>query len=183
MNNHPWGTLMRALGVGSMGGAETREFIVAQRPFQTKNLNVAIFVFPLVQIIDLAGHYEVFQQAGAHTYTVGEKLDPIQTAAGLTIIPKYTFETAPKVDVLVLPGGDGVAIQLVNPAAIKWIQSTAKKTIEVLTVCTGSFLAAKAGLLDGLARQPFTGLLMHWRTKPHLPRSSGTKSISTAEKS
>jgi transcriptional regulator GlxA family with amidase domain len=151
MNNHPWGTLMRALGVGSMGGAETREFIVAQRPFQTKNLNVAIFVFPLVQIIDLAGHYEVFQQAGAHTYTVGEKLDPIQTAAGLTIIPKYTFETAPKVDVLVLPGGDGVAIQLVNPAAIKWIQSTAKKTIEILTVCTGSFLAAKAGLLDGLA--------------------------------
>jgi putative intracellular protease/amidase len=146
--------LFLILGISSVGWTQTRNFFRIE-----KKLNVAIFVFPGMQIIDYAGPYEVFGQARANVYTVGEKLDPIQTAFGQTITPKYTFENAPKPDVLVLPGGDGVVDQMTNSAVIKWIQVTARDAQQTLTVCTGSFLAAKAGLLEGLSATTFYGAL------------------------
>jgi putative intracellular protease/amidase len=139
--------------------AQTVNFVKAQEKARAQKINVAIFVFPVVQTIDFAGPYEVFSQAKTNVYTVAENLNPIQTAAGLTIIPKYTFENAPRTDVLVIPGGEGVMRQLENPAAMKWIQDTAKKTPQTLTVCTGAFLAGKAGLLNGLSATTFYGAL------------------------
>jgi len=151
--------LASLVGLGCPLWAQTVNFVRAQRPSQTKKLNVAIFVFPVVQTIDFAGPYEVFSQAGTNVYTVAAGLDPIQTAAGLTITPKYTFENAPKTDVLVLPGGDGVTGQLANPVVMNWIRETAKSASQTLTVCTGAFLAGRAGLLDGLSATTFYGAL------------------------
>jgi putative intracellular protease/amidase len=159
MKNTLFVAVVVILGIGSPAMTQTRKFIAAQEPYQTKKLNVAIFVFPVVQIIDFATPFEVFQQAGANTYTVAEKQEPIQTNAGLTIVPKYTFDNAPQPDVLVLPGGDGVRDQIANPAVMKWIQETAKHTPQVLTVCSGAFFAAKAGLLDGLSATTIYGAL------------------------
>jgi putative intracellular protease/amidase len=159
MKNTVWMISACLLGLGCPLFAQTVNFVAAQRSSQTKKLNVAIFVFPVVQTIDFAGPYEVFSQAGTNVYTVAEKLDPIQTAAGLLITPKYTFADAPKPDVLVLPGGNGVAKQLANPVAMRWIQETAKAAPQTLTVCTGALLAGKAGLLDGLSATTFYGAL------------------------
>jgi len=147
------------LGFGCPLWAQTVNFVKPQEKARAQKINVAIFVFPVVQTIDFAGPYEVFSQAKTNVYTVAENLNPIQTAAGLTIIPKYTFENAPRTDVLVIPGGDGVMKQLENPAAMKWIQDTAKNTPQTLTVCTGAFLAGKAGLLNGLSATTFYGAL------------------------
>lgn len=159
-----WLAFLLVLGLGPSGRAQTAEF--TQGRGDAKKLNVAIFVFPGVQVIDFAGPYEVFAETGLNVYTVGEKLDPIHAAGGLTITPAYTFQNAPKADLLVLPGGGyykpgdhGVGDQMVNPAAMKWIQETAKQTPQVLTVCNGAFLAAKAGLLEGLSATTFYGYL------------------------
>ena len=131
----------------------------------TKKFNVAIFVFPGVQVIDFAGPYEVFSESGMNVYTVGETVAPIQASGGLTITPKYSFENAPKPDLVVLPGGGfykpgdkAVGDQMVNPLAMKWIKEMAKQA-EVMTVCNGAFLAAKAGLLDNLPATTFYGYL------------------------
>jgi len=128
--------------------------------------NVAMLIFPGVQIVDYAAPFEVFGQARTNVFTVAEKADPITTAMGTRIIPKYTFETCPKVDVLVTPGGGGsrpgdgaVGDQMVNPAVIAWIQKTAASSELVLSVCNGAFLLAKAGLLDGLEATTFHGLI------------------------
>jgi putative intracellular protease/amidase len=133
----------------------------------TKKFNVAIFVFPGVQVIDMAGPYEVFAESGMNVYTVAETITPVQAAGGLTITPKYSFENAPKADLLVLPGGGfykpgdkAVGDQMVNPVAMKWIKETAAQT-QVLTVCNGAFLAAKAGLLENLPATTFWGYLDH----------------------
>jgi putative intracellular protease/amidase len=165
MKTKTWATAIFILQLGCLGWSQTTEFVNAQFNKDGKRLNVAIFVFPGVQVIDFAGPYEVFLESGTNVYTVGEKLDPIQAAGGLTITPKYTFETTPKPDLLVLPGGGyykpgdhGVGDQMVNPVAMRWIQETAKQT-HVLTVCNGAFLAAKAGLLDGLSATTFYGYL------------------------
>ncbi len=130
-----------------------------------QKFNVVIFVFPGVQVIDFAGPYEVFAESGMNVYIVGETVAPIQASGGLTITPKYSFENAPKPDLVVLPGGGSyrpgdkaVGDQMVNPVAMKWIKEMAKQT-EVMTVCNGAFLAAKAGLLDNLPATTFYGYL------------------------
>jgi putative intracellular protease/amidase len=126
--------------------------------------NLAIFIFDGVQIIDYTGPYEVFghaydkDQPLFNIYTVAEKPDAITTAMGMTVVPKYTFETMPKADVLVLPGGD-TRQQMNNPKVIKWVQDTSAGTEYTLSVCNGAFYLGKAGLLDGLTATTTAGLL------------------------
>src|SRR5207237_4144378 len=91
-------------------------------------------------------------------YTVAERAAPITTNVGMTVVPKYTFANAPKIDVLVLPGGDTRA-GVNNPAVIKWVQDTAASAEYVMSVCNGAFYLAKAGLLDGLTATTFHGLI------------------------
>src|SRR5215470_8809723 len=79
--------------------------VVRAQSGQEKPLNVAILVFQGVQIIDYTGPYEVFGQTGADVYLVAEKTEPLTTAMGMTIVPKYTFQNNPKPDVMVIPGG------------------------------------------------------------------------------
>lgn len=126
--------------------------------------NLAIFIFDGVQIIDYTGPYEVFGQAHDgqsrlfNVYTVAEKADPITTAMGMTVIPKYSFDNMPKADVLMLPGG-GVRPHMENPKVIKWVQETASGAEYVMSVCNGAFYLGKAGLLDGLSATTFYGLI------------------------
>lgn len=126
--------------------------------------NLAIFIFDGVQIIDYTGPYEVFGQAMDgrqhlfNVYTVAEKADPITTNMGMTVVPKYTFDTAPKPDVILLPGGN-VPPQLDNPKIIKWVQERAAEAEYVMSVCNGAFYLGKAGLLDGKTATTYYGLI------------------------
>lgn len=126
--------------------------------------NLAIFIFNGVQIIDYTGPFEVFGQAHDgdqhlfNVYTVAEKADPITTNMGMTVVPKYTFDNAPKPDVILLPGG-GVGPQLDNPKVIKWVQERAAEAEYVMSVCNGAFYLGKAGLLDGKTATTYYGLI------------------------
>lgn len=125
---------------------------------QPARKNVAILIFDGVQIIDYAGPYEVFGQAGFNTFTVAEKAGPITTAMGMTVTPAYTLDTSPKPDVIVLPGG-GVDTTVNSAKAIRWIQDNEKGARHVLSVCNGAFILAKTGLLDGLSATTFYDLI------------------------
>jgi putative intracellular protease/amidase len=126
--------------------------------------NLAILIFDGVQIIDYTGPYETFGHAYSNDglvfniYTVSEKTNPITTAMGMTVTPKYSFENAPTPNVLLIPGG-GVKQHLANPIVIKWIQEKAKDAEVVMSVCNGAFFLAKAGLLDGLEATTTAGLI------------------------
>ncbi|HEV3470418.1 MAG TPA: DJ-1/PfpI family protein [Pyrinomonadaceae bacterium] len=131
---------------------------------KTANLNLAIYIFDGVQIIDYTAPYEVLGQAHVghehlfNIYTVAEKEGPITTAMGMTVVPKYTFANMPEADVLLLPGGN-VNPHLENPKVIRWVQETAAEAEHVLSVCNGAFYLGKAGLLDGLTATTFYGLI------------------------
>jgi transcriptional regulator GlxA family with amidase domain len=115
--------------------------------------NVGILIFPDVELLDFCGPYEAFTAARLdgqrcfNTFTVAETLDPVNAAAGLRFIPDYTIDTAPKIDVLVVPGGQGTRREIDNPKLINWIQRVAGAAELTTSVCTGSFLLGKAGLL------------------------------------
>jgi transcriptional regulator GlxA family with amidase domain len=118
---------------------------------------VGILLFNDVELLDFAGPCEVFSVTGrSHNttpfdvYTVAEASGPVLTRNLVSINPRYTFADAPLPQVLVVPGGWGTRRQLDNSLVIDWICSTAAHCELVLSVCTGSLLLAKAGLLDRL---------------------------------
>ena len=110
---------------------------------------VAILLFNGVEIIDSMGPYEVFGAAGFDVATVGATKQPVTSAMGQTLAPRYAFADAPAPDVLVVPGG-GIGSALNDAATIDWVRSTAARTQLTMSVCNGAFILAKAGLLDGL---------------------------------
>jgi putative intracellular protease/amidase len=121
-----------------------------EKSLADKTSTVAILLFDRVEIIDFAGPWEVFGGAGYQVFTVAEKTEPAKAVYGQRILADYTFENSPRADVLLVPGG-GVGGAVSNANLIKWVQDSAKKSTYVMSVCTGAFILAKAGLLDGLS--------------------------------
>jgi D-alanyl-D-alanine carboxypeptidase (penicillin-binding protein 5/6) len=113
--------------------------------------NVAVFVHEGVEILDFAGPAEVFAAADRgrafNVYTVAASTDDLISQGFLTIKPKYTLANCPKPDLIVLPGG-ATRIPLGDERVIQWIQKSTPDAEIVMSVCTGAFLLAKAGLLD-----------------------------------
>jgi putative intracellular protease/amidase len=125
--------------------------------------NVGILIFTGVEIIDYTGPYEVFGAAGFNVYTVAETRDPITTAMGMSVVPKYTFADAPKPDVLVVPGG-AINLAQKSEATLRWVADVTGRAEHTMSVCNGAFILAKAGLLDGLRATTTAGNLERLRT-------------------
>ncbi len=119
--------------------------------------NVAIFIFTDVEVLDFAGPFEVFNVSSElveprpfNVYTIAQTSEPVKARGGLTIVPHYSFDDMPKPDVLLIPGGRGTRPLLHERSIIDWIRAQHTEVERLLSVCTGSLLLGKAGLLDGL---------------------------------
>jgi len=123
--------------------------------------SVVVLGFPGVQALDLVGPFEVFTGAtiylasqgriddGYAVTLVSSNGDPATTGTGLALVAQPLPDPREPVDTLVLPGGGGVDAARHNPDTIGWIQIAAEHTRRVVSVCTGAFIAAQAGLLEG----------------------------------
>lgn len=120
-----------------------------------KNTTVAILLFDGAEVIDYAGPWEVFGQAGFKVFTVADNSKPIDAVFGQKLIPDYTFGNAPSADIILIPGGRGSRTAMQNPAVLEWLQQRAQSSNHVMSVCTGALILAKAGLLDGLTATTF----------------------------
>jgi transcriptional regulator GlxA family with amidase domain len=133
-------------------------------------LTVGILIFDQVEVLDVAGPFEVFsitrlneerrwkEPSPFRVILVSEKLDQVLAVGGLRLTPDVTFDNCPDLDLLIVPGGWGTRKEVNNDTLLKWIAArAASKTKLTASVCTGSSLLGKAGLLDG--REATT----HWR--------------------
>lgn len=120
---------------------------------------VAVLLFGGAELIDFAGPWEVFGTAGLLVHSVAEKPEMLTAVFGQKVTPDYTFDNAPKADVLVVPGGGVWAEAINNDRLIRWIQMQAKEARYVLSVCTGAFLLQKAGLLAGQTATSTYGMI------------------------
>ena len=102
---------------------------------------------------------------------VAEKNVPVVATGGMKVIPNHTFESCPKLDILVVPGGWGTRKELKNPAMINWLRIRASEVETLTSVCTGSMLLGFAGLLDG--RHATT----HWRSLDWMRESFPTVTV------
>ena len=115
--------------------------------------NVAIVIFNQMELLDFAGPAEVFAAADGgrafKVYTVAENDKPIKSQGFVTITPQYTIENCPRPDILMIPGGNSTSVSK-SQKMMDWVKQVSQNTEHVMSVCTGAFVLARAGLLDGL---------------------------------
>ncbi|HYA93148.1 MAG TPA: DJ-1/PfpI family protein [Thermodesulfobacteriota bacterium] len=131
---------------------------------------VGIVLFENIEVLDFCGPFEVFsvtrldeerrreEPSPFEVLLVAEKNDPVVTTGGMKVIPDHTFESCPKIDILVVPGGWGTRKELKNPTMLNWLRIRASEVETLTSVCTGSMLLGFAGLLDG------HHATTHWRS-------------------
>ena len=121
-----------------------------------KKLNVGICLFDGAEVLDFAGPFEVFSVCSElcdHTlfnvFTVAKDLRPIRAVNGLSVNPKYVFSNAPKIDILIIPGGEGARVQMKDKEVLNWIDKMHETTTYTISICSGALLLGVLGLLDG----------------------------------
>ena len=132
-------------------------------------LTVGITLFNDIEVLDFCGPFEVFSvtrldessrgttPSPFDVVLVAETLAPITTAGGMKVLPAATFQDCPALDLLVVPGGMGTRLEMLNEAMLGFVRAQAARPCRVASVCTGALILAKAGLLEG--RRATT----HWR--------------------
>jgi transcriptional regulator GlxA family with amidase domain len=117
--------------------------------------NVGIFLFENIELLDFAGPFEVFSVTNElnnfklfNTFTVTRNENPVRSVNGLKIIPDYSIENSPKIDILIIPGGVGTKALLPDKSLLDWIFSQYQQSEITFSVCSGARVLAKLGLLD-----------------------------------
>src|SRR5438874_216015 len=119
-------------------------------------MRIGIVVFEDAEELDWAGPYEVlaawaqqFPDDDVEVFTLSPGSGPVRCAKGLVVLADYTWDSAPPIDVLVYPGGQGTRRQLGDETVRHWIHHVASRAQLMTSVCTGALVYADAGLLDG----------------------------------
>lgn len=113
--------------------------------------SIAALVFPGFETLDLFGPIEMFgmlpEEFGLSI--VAEQEGEVASTHGQRVRVDHCFAAAEPFDMLLIPGGPGARTQIDNPAMMDWLKANAAQAEIIMSVCTGSALLAKAGLLDG----------------------------------
>jgi len=122
---------------------------------KTHGFRLGIYVFKDAEVIDFAAPYGVFSVARRfdpelEVFLVAEAMRPVQTQAGLTVLPNYAFNDGPAMDAFLIPGGFGTRQELNNGNLHRYVRALPATTL-LTSVCTGSWIYGRMGLLDGLA--------------------------------
>ena len=157
--------------------------MVSNKDHKQLPITVGILIFEQVEVLDVAGPFEVFSVARLNEerrsiepspfriLLLGKTLDQVTAVGGLRLIPDVTFDNCPELDLLIIPGGWGTRIEINDVKFLNMIADRVAHTKLTASVCTGSSLLGRAGLLDG--REATT----HWRAFDFLRKTSPTVKI------
>ena len=115
---------------------------------------LGIYVFKDAEIVDYAAPYGVFSVArrfdpDLDAFLIADAMRPVQTQAGFTVLPNYSFNDRPAMNAFLIPGGFGTRQEINNTRLHTFILSLPESTL-LTSVCTGSWIYGRMGLLDGL---------------------------------
>ena len=131
---------------------------------------VGIFIFNDIEVLDFCGPFEVLsvtrvdESKRADTTSpfdvklIAQTKEPITTTGKMKVIPDYDFESCPKLDILIVPGGMGTRKLMYEKDVLDFVLKKAKEVELLTSVCTGSLILANAKLLDGVESTT------HWKS-------------------
>jgi len=151
------------------------------KPPDKGQIPVAFLISDGAVVIDFCGPWEVFhdvtiagkEEMPFRLYTVAETNKPIHTAGGMQIVPDYTIQNAPTPKVIVVP-----AQSAPSPAVLDWIRKSSETTDVTMSVCTGAFVLAKTGLLNGKSATTYHGAFGRFATQfPNIQLKRGARFV------
>jgi transcriptional regulator GlxA family with amidase domain len=138
---------------------------------------IGIVTFPNAEELDFVGPWEVFTMARMGrgdspdpaapsqdhgVVLIAQTAEPVRCAKGMRMLPDHTFDDAPDLDIVLVPGGVGTRTEADNPVLLDWLAKVAPACQWVTSVCTGSLLLHAAGLTSGKR------ITTHWGYVPTL---------------
>lgn len=129
--------------------------LIHRRYLGSVNLGLGILIFDDLEELDAVGPYEVFAAAAGmragflDVFLVGETTQPVRCVNGMRILPHYSFVTAPKIDVLVIPGGVGTRALVGRSQVLSWVSKTAASAKWLASICSGARVTLAAGIAAG----------------------------------
>ena len=151
------------------------------KPPDKGQIPVAFLISDGAVVIDFCGPWEVFhdvtvagkEEMPFRLYTVAQTNKPIRTAGGMQIVPDYTIQNAPTPKVIVIP-----AQSAPSPAVLDWIRKSSETTDVTMSVCTGAFVLAKTGLLNGKSATTYHGAFGRFATQfPNIQLKRGARFV------
>jgi len=120
-----------------------------------QGFRLGVYVFKDAEIVDFAAPYGVFSVARRfdpelEAFLVADATRPVQAQAGFTVLPNYSFLDRPAMDAFLIPGGFGTRQEMHNRRLHEFIRAIPERCL-LTSVCTGSWIYGRMGLLDGLA--------------------------------
>lgn len=125
-----------------------------------KRKSVGILIFNQIEVLDFCGPFEVLSvtrldetqrqetDSPFEIVLIAQTNQPITTTGGMRVLPDYTLETCPLLDILIVPGGWGTRKEMYNDTLIDWLTQQAPYLEILASVCTGALLLGQAGLLQ-----------------------------------
>ncbi|MDF2181155.1 GlxA family transcriptional regulator [Neptuniibacter sp. CAU 1671] len=135
---------------------------------QTTTLNIGVVIFHEAQVLDITGPHEVFssarvlqQQYGLseqyRVFLIAKTRTPVTMSSGMQLMPDYDFTDCPAdLDTLIVPGAENIQLALDDAALLAWIAQQSRCVRRLVSICTGAFLLARLGLLNG------KNITTHW---------------------
>ena len=116
---------------------------------------LGIYVFKDAEIVDFAAPHGVFSVARRFdpeldAFLIADAMRPVQALAGFTVMPNYSFADQPAMDAFLIPGGFGTRQEMYNARLHDFVAGLPESCL-IVSVCTGSWIYARMGLLDGKA--------------------------------
>jgi len=128
---------------------------------QKEKLSIGVLIFHGAQVLDITGPHEVFSSARVfqqkyetsklyEVFLISKSLQPVKMSSGMSIMPDYDFKNCPdSLDTLIVPGAEDIEQPLGDNELLSWIEEQSSKVRRLVSICTGAFLLAKLGLLNG----------------------------------
>jgi transcriptional regulator GlxA family with amidase domain len=112
---------------------------------------IGFVLYPRFTALDFIGPYEVLSRLPGHrAVVIAGTSAPVPAEQGpVSVVPEFTFENAPPLDVVLVPGGPGQLAQMENKEMRAFLRATAENATLVTSVCTGALILGNAGLLEG----------------------------------
>jgi len=124
----------------------------AQAFAQDNRKTIGIILYPDFEVLDVYGPAEMWANVpDFHVVMIAEQAGPVMSAQGIATVADYSFSNAPQLDIVMVPGGIGTRAELLNETMLSYLRKVHAESEYTTSVCTGSALLAKAGILDGLS--------------------------------
>lgn len=123
--------------------------MTTQTPVKPRTLGAVLY--PQFELLDLYGPLEMFGclEPDVKIVTVAQSVGPVASTPGVETVASFDFDDCLPLDLMLLPGGIGTLPQLANERLLEFLRKRSESAEVTMSVCSGSALLAKAGVLDG----------------------------------